>query len=1172
VPNARRSRRGFNLTAALYGIFEVNRVYCTMDAIGLVCVDVTGSGFVGGGFWPRGTPNQYIFGSGLWFAALISDTAGFAWAGDTVGALFGDPSGGQLAGDPVSLVYNSLDPDDLANWPVGAMVRDTSSYSDVLIGRRSVAQQDLWVRTWDGNPTIDANRDHPMGVLLEMRGFGWTFPSGNEDILYFVHTFYNITAEDRSVYAGLHPDIRDSIADIAQSYVAGVEDHFSVDIPPQGYAFEEFYVAFSIDPDVGAAWLDFATAILPFQMGISYKADFLELAWHYPPEIHGPPFYPAPGLVGVKYLKSPIDPATGEERGLTMFSTHTLGGLFHDPFGMPQAWRYMSGNLSPVWGDPPCNYPNHKELRFCYQAEEAEDLRFYQSSGPITLAPGEAASIVVAYVHAAPVAAPLQGKVGSQVQPGPPMSGDSLFADPTRVRVIDSIAGWLSASDMNGNGAYDEDEVVSVERSLLDKALVAQAVFDNKFLLPFAPEVPTFFLVAGDNQATVVWQTSPSETTGDPFFSVASDPTSPLYDPNFRQFDVEGYRIYRGRTSGQLELIAEFDYANTMFTDATGGFAYPGQCAPELGITTDCPSFPNDVPLVGEIIQVPPGGRTELADGSVFIVSADTAVTGGNSGFSELSDTGVPFAYVDTDVLNGFTYHYAVAAYDVNSVASGPTSLESALVTQSVVPRSTAPNTTAPILVASVTGDDGVPLDVMAEWPSIDPDDGTFSGPVPPVNTGLLELSTAAPEALPAGDITVRIDSLDAGWGGQFGDGPNLYVTMSAGDTVISTSTQLSYPIWSAAVNETESGAFSAPLVPYDDSASAILGLEFTEPVLMPVTFSWTTMAMNAASQSVATASGRYGVASMGVSRYLAHSRWYDEGGSSPPDPTITSLAHVSQSAGTLTGVDWIWAPSAYRVSTGNMSVDLRGQGASGMSAWYPGDFVVTWDGSGGISVRDVTHNTDLPFTATGGSGYGFLTMDSVAATGMDQATFDAQVGEYFYLGMSALPAGGTQWHLRAIHGIYDAECTPALGDVMTDCSNYAHTPIDERQSVVPGLYYNITVEQQYSLRADSTGDLDNVHTVPDPYYVTTALEPTVNDKLLQFVNLPNQAVIRVYSLSGILVDIVEHNDPTGGGTAFWNLRNRNEQVVASGVYFYHIETASGQEKLGRFTVVNFAQ
>ena len=69
-------------------------------------------------------------------------------------------------------------------------------------------------------------------------------------------------------------------------------------------------------------------------------------------------------------------------------------------------------------------------------------------------------------------------------------------------------------------------------------------------------------------------------------------------------------------------------------------------------------------------------------------------------------------------------------------------------------------------------------------------------------------------------------------------------------------------------------------------------------------------------------------------------------------------------------------------------------------------------------------------------------------------------------------------------------------------------------------------------------------------------------------MNLPHQAIIRIYSLSGILLTLIEHNDPTGSGEATWDLRSRNGFIVASGVYFYHVETASGQESIGRFTVV----
>jgi hypothetical protein len=89
---------------------------------------------------------------------------------------------------------------------------------------------------------------------------------------------------------------------------------------------------------------------------------------------------------------------------------------------------------------------------------------------------------------------------------------------------------------------------------------------------------------------------------------------------------------------------------------------------------------------------------------------------------------------------------------------------------------------------------------------------------------------------------------------------------------------------------------------------------------------------------------------------------------------------------------------------------------------------------------------------------------------------------------------------------------------------------------------------------------------------VTNSLEITPNTKVLKFVNLPNRAIIRIYSVSGVLVQALMQNDVTGGGELTWNLRNRNNQFVASGVYFYHVEGPDGQTKVGRFTVVNFAQ
>ena len=50
------------------------------------------------------------------------------------------------------------------------------------------------------------------------------------------------------------------------------------------------------------------------------------------------------------------------------------------------------------------------------------------------------------------------------------------------------------------------------------------------------------------------------------------------------------------------------------------------------------------------------------------------------------------------------------------------------------------------------------------------------------------------------------------------------------------------------------------------------------------------------------------------------------------------------------------------------------------------------------------------------------------------------------------------------------------------------------------------------------------VHTVPDPYYVTSAFEISIDAKDIQFVNVPIGATIRIYSSSGVLLRVLQNN------------------------------------------------
>ena len=111
--------RGFRLFARPLGAMTINRVYCGLSSTGEVCVDSTNSSTIGGGFWPKGTADQYVFNSGLQIAGIIGPDGG-SWAGDTTGAFFFDPKGTTQHGEQLAPIYNTTNPDDAAAIAAGA--------------------------------------------------------------------------------------------------------------------------------------------------------------------------------------------------------------------------------------------------------------------------------------------------------------------------------------------------------------------------------------------------------------------------------------------------------------------------------------------------------------------------------------------------------------------------------------------------------------------------------------------------------------------------------------------------------------------------------------------------------------------------------------------------------------------------------------------------------------------------------------------------------------------------------------------------------------------------------------------------------------------------------------------------------------------------------------------
>jgi hypothetical protein len=183
------------------------------------------------------------------------------------------------------------------------------------------------------------------------------------------------------------------------------------------------------------------------------------------------------------------------------------------------------------------------------------------------------------------------------------------------------------------------------------------------------------------------------------------------------------------------------------------------------------------------------------------------------------------------------------------------------------------------------------------------------------------------------------------------------------------------------------------------------------------------------------------------------------------------------------------------------------------------------------------------------------LPTDGTGDLAADGSGFALYIAGEIYFFVGAVPTGGTwtlrtyQGHVTHVNGVYAFQSTGA-------------TP------GVPGLSFKLLVESPATIAADQA-DLSKVHTLPDPYYAVSQFDLSPASKELKFVNLPSRATIRVYSMSGVLVTVVNHDDPAGGGQATWNLRNRSNQFVASGVYLYHVSTPDGKSRIGKFTVVN---
>jgi hypothetical protein len=1096
-----------------------------------------------------------------------------------------------------------------------------------------------------------------MGLLVENRVMAFN-STALQDVIYVVYTLYNITCDgtvNPACYASARPSIRDTLIAVSHRFQVLNNARFAPDVlPVGGYRFQGLYVSMESDPDVTveAAGNNYSAVNVPVGMGYAYHESFVaEPTWVFDASIYHAPFFPGAGFVGIKYIKSPVH--NGVEAGLSAFGTYTGGGLFAPPPTTQALYRLISGQPDPALGDDQCYEGDVTLTHICFVNQgSSADTRYFQSSGPTDLGPGDFASIVVAYVFAAPVSVGGCDRPNCQqsIPPQSPSGSVRRFMSPDSVvlgvNTVDSMTGYRGfLGDANGDGTIQQTELSTVPGSLLGKALVAQAAFDGHFVSPAAPVAPSFYLLPGDKEVTVLWQPSSTEADGDSYFATAQQP--PLYDPNYRFKDVVGYRIYRGNRSDptQLRLLAQFNYASgetVQFVDRTGqvnGGKETG-CAPDVGVFLTCTSAGavNGVATIDPIEHdiIAEGGLIQgveffpLPNGKAVTFAADTAVTGRPSALvcgtltpcpALQPDGGMPFVYVDQTVTNNRTYFYSVTAFDLNSIRSGPSTQESSRLVKSIVP--------APLPVG-IQGSQNIAFSIVGRGtvlggtaPTLDSVTGEFSGPQPPSDGAEAQIVGQFLSQLFQGTSMVDITLTDIKLGDARNGVPVLYTFRVTGPKD-SLTVPLQVPQSLGGIVSATSGPLA--VMPVDSRQAQQYGVDPNLRQAVSFTF-------RIESYQITNAQGR-GCADGAISPPLPYfeckyygPRWFAGANESTPNPnagnTGGSGIDSTSNAGALPGVIRIQWPS----TLANYDNGYRATDAVFGGAIRAADMKVYWGAAGKVdSVIDVTHNVVVPFQRDRlGGGFGLMTLAGSNAPG----SADGRPGVVTVADLQCLdePYAGnvlTVWPCAAASPftLTDSAVAGPIAFGALAPSSIATAPVAANPgfamyiaghtftfelapgAAVPGntvwtlrsyigsifqnnagaftfvsrtrtfsaigatLRMTYTANNKYVPVPGHEGSVASVHTVPDPYYWLTSALLSSGAGLIRFVNLPPQCNIRIYTASGILVRVLQHNDPTAGYEN-WDVRNRNGQLVGSGVYFYNVEDShTGIRKVGRMTII----
>lgn len=120
------------------------------------------------------------------------------------------------------------------------------------------------------------------------------------------------------------------------------------------------------------------------------------------------------------------------------------------------------------------------------------------------------------------------------------------------------------------------------------------------------------------------------------------------------------------------------------------------------------------------------------------------------------------------------------------------------------------------------------------------------------------------------------------------------------------------------------------------------------------------------------------------------------------------------------------------------------------------------------------------------------------------------------------------------------------------DGSNNTTGEANPTGSLHSSRFYTKTTEPAY-LRRKAGTSLAGIRVVPNPYNIKAkALQYPGEPDKINFLDIPGQCIIRIFTERGDLIQTIEHTD--GSGDESWNSVTSSRQVIVSGIYLAHFE------------------